>query len=301
MQVLNIKLVIYSLLIFLQFLSFSSCNSAGVSGSDKISQKIDSLIEIQKINDQCILVKFGADAITAINTAKGIVVIDAGISSGLTSRYRTIIEKEFSKNDFACLINTHGHPDHYGGNSIFTGSVIIGHVNCLQEITEQWENPEKTINSLSETVEEYELQLLKSEPYTREGNEIFTQKIRYQYAYDDAKNHIPVRQPDIVFSDSMNINMGDNNLEMFYFGKCHSISDIIIYVPEMKILFTGDLFFNYGRPSINDSLMKDKERWQQAVHWIEKRMINIDRVVSGHGQIMSIDDLRSFNINILSR
>jgi hypothetical protein len=44
--------------------------------------------------------------------------------------------------------------------------------------------------------------------------------------------------------------------------------------------------------------MADKDRWQQAIHWIEKRMGNMEKIMGGHGQMLSIDDLTSFNSNI---
>jgi glyoxylase-like metal-dependent hydrolase (beta-lactamase superfamily II) len=295
------RLTIITFLIYLIAFSFCGCNTHGDTSVDNESQKIDSLIEIQKINDKCILVKFGADAITAINTKKGIVVVDAGISSELTARYRRIIEKKFTGDDFTYVINSHGHPDHYGGNSIFKEALIIGHTNCLQEISEQRNYPGKRIKNLSKVVEDYDLHLKASEPNTREWNEIFTQKTRYLNACNDAKKQIPVKQPDITFSDSLNIDMGDSTLEMIYFGKCHSKSDILIYVPEMNILFVGDLFSEFGRPDINDSLKADKDRWRQAVQWNEKRMNNTEKIINGHGQILTIDDLKSFNSNILSR
>ena len=280
-------------------LALSSCNSHEVTTIDSASQKIDSLIEIQHVNEHCICIKFGAESVTAINTKKGIVVIDAGISSGLTARYRKIIENEFRGNDFACVIHTHGHPDHTGGNSIFSGSGIAGHVNCIQEIAGPGNNQEKRIKSLHKIVEQYESQLLAVEPNTEEWEDIFRQKTRYGYAYLDAKNSIPVLLPDITFTDSLNMDMGDVTFEMFYFGKCHSNSDILIYVPGMKILFTGDLFSKSGRPGIHDTMMTDKGRWQQAIHWTEKRMANVDDIVGGHGQMLSIDDLASFHSNIL--
>lgn len=293
------KLAIFTSVICLELISIFSCISNGNSEVDATSRKIDSLIEIQKINEQCIFLKFGFESVTAINTQKGIVLIDAGISSGLTAKYRKIIENEFQTNVFTYIINTHGHPDHVGGNSIFPESGIIGHLNCIQEISEQWKNPEKRTMRLNKIVEEYELELQAYKPDTKEWNEVFTQKARYLNAYNDSKNLISVKQPDITFSDSLTINMGDITFEMFYFGKCHSSSDIVIFVPEMKILCIGDLFITYGRPSINDTLMVDKDRWQKAVHWLEKRMINIEKVIGGHGQILSIDDLKSFNSKIL--
>jgi glyoxylase-like metal-dependent hydrolase (beta-lactamase superfamily II) len=278
-----------------------ACNSQGVSAIDDTLQKIDSLIEIQRVNEQCVLIKFGTDAITALKTKKGIVVIDAGISSGLTVRYRKIIENEFQRNEFIYVINSHGHPDHYGGNIVFSESKIIGHVNSSQEISEQWNNVEKRVRSLNKIVENYELQLKASDPDKKEWDEIFTQKTKYQNAYYDAKNLIAVKKPDYMFSDSLTINMGDVTLEMRYFGKCHSKSDILIYIPEMAILFNGDLFSKYGKPSINSTLIPDYLRWQQTVSWLEKRMNKIEKIIDGHGQILSIDDLKAFNSKMMER
>jgi glyoxylase-like metal-dependent hydrolase (beta-lactamase superfamily II) len=286
-------------LIYLLMYSFPDCNSLEVSAIYVTSQKIDSLIEIQRVNERCILIKFGTDAITALKTKKGIVIIDAGISSGLTARYRNIIENEFQRNDFIYVINSHGHPDHYGGNTVFSESGIIGHINCLQEISEQWNDMGKRIKSLSKIVENYELQLKASDPDKKEWDEIFTQKTKYLNAYYDAKNLIAAKRPDVIFSDSLTINTGDVTLEMIYFGKCHSNSDILIYIPEMAILFNGDLFSKYGRPSINNNLMLDKDRWQQSVLWTEKRMINIEKIIDVHGEELSIVDLKSFNRKIL--
>ena len=288
-------------IIYLLMYSLPACNSQVVSTIDVTSQKIDSLIEIQRVNEHCILIKFGTDAITALDTKKGIVVIDAGISSGLTARYRKIIENEFQRNEFIYVINSHGHPDHTGGNTVFPESKIIGHVNSSQEISEQWNNVENRVRSLRKIVENYELQLKASDPDKMEWDEIFTQKTKYLNAYYDAKNLIAVKQPDNMFSDSLTINMGDVTLEMKYFGKCHSNSDILIYIPEMAVLFNGDLFSKYGRPSINSKLIADYRRWQQTVSWLEKRMNKIEKIIDGHGQILSIEDLKAFNSKMLER
>lgn len=295
------KISLKILILFYCLCSLAGCISEQNASNRIDSQKIDSLINVQKISDRAILVNFGYDAISAINTQQGIVIIDAGISSGLTDRYKKIIQDEFKRDDFIYVINTHGHHDHYRGNSVFSNSKIVGQVNCLEEISQQWNNPGKIILNLSKTVEDYEQQLLKPVSNTEEWNDLFTQKIRYQNAYNDAKNNISVRQPDITFSDSLKLDFGDTTIEMIYFGKCHSNSDILIYIPQIKAIFTGDLFSEYGRPSINDSLLTEKERWKQAIRWTENRMINIEKVIDGHGQILSRYDLKKFNDNILSK
>ena len=289
-------------LIFIS-ISLLSCSNPQQTALEfnKNDHLIDSLIVIKKINKKAILVLFGSDAVTAIKTQKGIVVIDAGISKHLTSKYRGIIEKEFQCNDFVYVINTHCHPDHYGGNSVFYETKIIGQENGPKEISEQGANNEKTKKSISKIVEEYEWQLKECKINTQKWHDAFTQKTRYDNALTDAEMQIPIKYPDMIFSDSLQIDMGDMKFEMVYFGKCHSNSDILIYIPELKILFSGDLFFKYGRPSINGSQMKDKEKWENAIIWIERRITNIDTIISGHGELLSIDDLINFNRNIKER
>ena len=247
---------------------------------------IDSLIFVKKINDKTILLSFGADAVAAIKTHKGIVVIDAGISTVLTSKYRKKIEASFQSKRFAYVINTHGHPDHYGGNSVFSEAKIIGQENALKEISAQLVNPEKKQQRLLKIVEQYDLKLNECVRNTKEWYDAYTQKTRYYYALNDAKLKIPIKEPEITFSNSYKIEMGDVSIEMIHFGKCHSDSDILIYVPELKILFTGDLMSKSGRPSINDSLMQDKVKWKRAIAWVKKRISNIEIIINGHGELL---------------
>lgn len=293
---------IFSILILSIIISFSQCAPDGHNHqSNKTNSLVDSLVHVNHINDKSIMVQFGSDAIVAINTENGIVVIDAGISTGLTSKYRDLIVDEFHSDDFAYVINTHAHHDHNRGNSVFSTSKIVGHENGLNEIEEHWKDPQNKKESTGKIVEEYRLKLEKCEQNSEDWYDAYKQKIRYQYAFNDIDNLIPIKKPDITFSDSLNIDMSDITFELKYFGKCHSESDILIYVPELKMLFTGDLMFNYGKPSINDDLLLDKNLWIESIAWIEKRMDNIEIVIGGHGQILSIEDLKSFNRKILEQ
>lgn len=280
--------------VFLMVYIFFTCNAQENNPDNETEHLIDSLIETNRLNDKTLLVTFGADVITAINTQKGILIIDAGISSGLTALYRKIIEYEFKTNNFVYVINTHGHSDHVGGNSVFKEAKIIGQINCLQEISEQCKNPEKVKLRLKKIVAEYDSLLLASMTNTNDWKEAFTQKIRYKYAYDDANNNISVKLPDITLTDSLKIDLGDITCDLFYFGKCHSASDILIYLPELKILFTGDLFFKYGRPSINSTYKADFEYRKKAINWLNKRKNNFETIIGGHGQILTIEDLEAF-------
>jgi cyclase len=290
----NISLRLSGLVFVFAILSFA-CNPFLPAQTDGVSQQLDSLIRVEKLNDKAILITLGSDAVTAIKTQKGIVVIDAGISTGLTSKYRKIIENEFQRNDFAYLINTHGHPDHCGGNSIFDDAIIIGHENSAQKLSDQRKDPEKVKSYLLKIVDDYDKELQKLEPSTDEWTEAFCQKARYKYAYNDVLNNIPVAKPEVTFNDTLIVSMGDATLSMIYFGKAHTNSDIIVHIPELKLLMTGDLFFSGGRASIDDAGKQDVERWKTVMQWIEVRWNDIDKVIGGHGQIMSQKDLEAFN------
>ncbi len=292
------KVPIVSILIF--SLVLSGCGSKSIYKNKNELQKIDSLIKVQEFNDRTVLVKFGYDAITAIKTTKGIVVIDAGISTSLTARYKNIIENKFNNHNFVYVINSHGHPDHIRGNSLFPKAQVIGHENCHNDGFVN-RNPDSLSISVGKIVDDYELQLQNSIPNTAEWYDIYTQKIRYKGAYWDIKKHTPVRFPDIIFTDSMKLECGDTTFEMIYFGTFHSTSDILIYVPEKKILFTGDLFSKYGRPGFGNSSFTDNDRWLHANKWIMKRINDIETIIDGHGQILTTDDLRIFNENLLSQ
>lgn len=293
---LNIKI---NSLIFVLILSSGCIFAQNPAAINNDNNTIDTLINCNKIRNNVVLITFGADAVTAINTKEGIVVIDAGISKGITQKIRKVIENKFRSDNFKYLINTHYHPDHYGGNSIFEETEIIGHSNGKNEITEQWKDTARVINRLSSIVNEYESELKVSELGTVDWTESFTQKMRYSNALMDAQRHSKILQPTRTFKDSLQINTGEIKIEMIYFGKCHSNSDILIFIPEIKILFTGDLVFKYGRPGFNNSQPEEKELWSRAVNWIEKRIPDIETIISGHGVILSVEDIKSFNKIIL--
>ncbi len=258
------------------------------------NHNIGKFIKAEIVSEKVTVVRMDYDAVTAIATQNGIVVIDAGISHSLTAEYRKVIEQVFGRNDFAYLINTHSHPDHIGGNQVFVDAVIVGHENCLNEIPDYWKDIEKIKTGLLKIVNDYENQLKTFDPEWQDSLEIYLQKVRYQHTYKDLIKDRNVTVPTKTFKDTMNVSMGDITLNLIYFGKAHSKSDIIIHIPEEKILMVGDLFSQGGRPSIGDANKEDFERWIIVKHWIDDRMDKIDKIIGGHGQIMDSNDLESF-------
>jgi glyoxylase-like metal-dependent hydrolase (beta-lactamase superfamily II) len=293
--------ILLTLSVLISLLSDCSCSSTSPYENKTESPYVDSLIRLTKIGEKAILINFGWDAVNAIETTKGIVMVDAGISTSLTSRYRKIIENQFNRTDFLYLINTHCHHDHIRGNGVFPEAQVIGHLNCGIDEIEESGIKDSILAGTKRVIDDYERKLQSSKAGTQEWNDNFTQEIRYIGAYLDIKDNIPFRPPTITFSDSLRLDCGDASFEMKYFGKAHSNSDILIFVPEINVLFTGDLFSKYGRPGWNRSSTEtDNEKVNEAVSWITKRMNEIEIIIDGHGQLLTIDDLKSFK-NIVLR
>lgn len=286
----------FNLIVFITMMAvvITSCNSSTSSSVNKTDELIDSLIQIEKLTDQTIIMRFGGEAVTAILTQEGIVVVDAGMAAGLTSHYRKLIEKEFHRNDVAMLFITHGHHDHFGGSSVFNDATVVAHEHCKNAMATRWQYPEKVKSNLQKIINEYDRNLDNLDYKSEEWFENFEMRVRFQSAYEDIMNNRQAKLPDITFTDTLSIKMGDISFHMIWFGKAHSESDILIHVPELKLLFTGDLFSKYGRPSMDDLKEIDLVRFVMVRDWTIARMDNIRIIIGGHGQILSKEDLLSF-------
>jgi glyoxylase-like metal-dependent hydrolase (beta-lactamase superfamily II) len=63
----------------------------------------------------------------------GLLIIDATMVASMAQHFIEEI-RGVSERPFRHLINTHSHPDHTGGNRLFTGAEIISHRICLEEM-----------------------------------------------------------------------------------------------------------------------------------------------------------------------
>ncbi len=74
---------------------------------------------------------------------------------------------------------------------------------------------------------------------------------------------------------------------MICYGKGHTESDLILYLPEDKIVFTGDLVFIGIHPYLADGYIED---WKSYLTTMER--LEIEKLVPGHGNIGDAKDLR---------
>jgi len=74
--------------------------------------------------------------LTAIQSSKGLAIVDTEMSPRIMAPIKQRIEQIFGRNDWIYVINTHAHDNHAGGNSLFQGATIVGHENLAEDM--QW-------------------------------------------------------------------------------------------------------------------------------------------------------------------
>ena len=246
--------------------------------------ELDQFTKIDRLSERVLVVSNGIsdmDRVTAIATKKGIVVIDAGTNVPRTAKYRAIIEREFKRNDFVYLINTHSHQDHTFGNRAFSEATVIGHEMIKVELATNMKNDHYN-KAFTDVMERWRKRLNESEInsdrwkqlriYLYEGNEILSA----------LADNFKIPYPDITFNDSMELDMGDVTFKMKYFGPAHTQSDILIYVPEEQLLFVGDLFNDPVQVNYKPTDKQQSATWLNALEYILKPGNQIAHVINGH-------------------
>ncbi len=226
--------------------------------------------------------------ITAIKTKKGIVVIDTSYLPTLALDMRKTIEKQFGRKDFAYVINTHSHWDHVFGNQAFKDAITISHKNTPDGIR----NEPPPCNWFRATAKLREEKLKGHKPDSKEALELKEWIAWVKTACDDIDKNYIQTLPSKTFKDRLTLDLGDMNVELYYFGNAHSNNDIIVHIPEEKILLTGDLFLEGQMMSgYRDKTNLDIPKWIRALEQIFKNRDKIQYVIPGHRGIWKSDQL----------
>jgi glyoxylase-like metal-dependent hydrolase (beta-lactamase superfamily II) len=99
-------------------------------------------------------------------------------------------------------------------------------------------------------------------------------------------------EPDEVYDgDVHELDLGGRRIELRTWGRAHTRGDQVVFVPDERVLFTGDLveegcfaIFPYFPPEDADV---DGERWLVVLEQLEA--LEPDLVVPGHGEIGGVE------------
>jgi glyoxylase-like metal-dependent hydrolase (beta-lactamase superfamily II) len=209
-------------------------------------------VTVEKISDNLYQLLGGRGANGGFYIGQNeVLVIDSKMDKESVESIFTSI-KGFTDKPVKYLINTHSDGDHVNGNEFFPKDItIIAHENCRKEFFHPG----------------------------RDGS---------PSRWEDEKL-LPF-VPQVTFNDKMQLHMGNQTVELYYFGVGHTTGDIVVYFPEEKTAFIGDQVFK-GRPQLIHSYKGGNSF--EHVKTTEKMLETIDAVqfCSGHADIMSREDI----------
>jgi glyoxylase-like metal-dependent hydrolase (beta-lactamase superfamily II) len=242
-------------------------------------------IEVVHLSDRVLVLKEDvmSNNITAISSKKGIIVVDNSGFPSTARKMRGIIEKEFSRSDFAFVINTHFHWDHAWGNQAFPEATIIGHADCPAMMDRDKEYIITRIEYMKKRLEEQKAKLGQAGPDSKEADQIRRSIRQTERDIKDHSEGFVITPPQVTFNDRMTWDLGDLTLKMYFFGRAHSGTDIFIHIPEEGVLLTGDIFLDRrwlplfaGQPEL------DIPKWIEVLNTVLDGQDKLTQVIPGH-------------------
>jgi cyclase len=186
----------------------------------------------------------------------GVVSIDTTSTELRTRAYLEAIAS-VTNQPIRTLINTHHHGDHTHGNCLLPLATILGHPRCRAEILATPFPPPAGLWS--------------------------------SVAWGDLHREPPF----VTFDDRLTVWVDDLRVELYAVPTpAHTTNDVIAWIPERSVMFTGDLLFVDGTPfvpmgSVSGSL--------SALRWL--REFGAQTLVPGHGPVCgssAIDDVEAY-------
>lgn len=273
----------------IKFFSFMSMISifvllTNVPYSESASNLSLKVVQISE-NVLVISAKTGNARAVALNSSKGIVMVDAFWSPGIARQAREIVQKKFHNKKFIFLINTCEDVLSTGGNEMFIDIPIIGHVNCragmAKRIQNQSQHFARIARQFQERVDRTQGQMQNLDPNSNDYKESKWWLDLCQRIADDYSKGYQIAPPNVTFNETMTLDLENMTLELYYFGRAATNGDIIIKVPEEKLLILGDIFHYLHVLPLPESDVEeiDVQKWLEVFDIVLKDSSEIKQVV----------------------
>jgi len=244
------KVIRIAIMAFLS-IAFSIGGANAQEGLKKIADNVYSYVDTRNASPRN---SFGANAGVVVGK-DGILVVDTLISSKTARKFLEDIRMITDK-PIKYVVNTHSHLDHSFGNSEFEkqGAVIIAHQNSRKDLQ---------IN----------------------GEAAMKRAIGYGLTDNDLEG-TTIALPKITFSEKMEIDLGGQTVILIYPGPSHTDGSVMVYIPDKKLLFAGDILFTDYYPNLVGG---DIDGWIKALDYLMS--LDVDTIIPGHGPLSGRKDI----------
>jgi glyoxylase-like metal-dependent hydrolase (beta-lactamase superfamily II) len=191
------------------------------------------------------------------------------------------------------IVNSHYHNDHIRGNQSFQESIIISSSQIRdlidskgrEEIESDKKHATQQLNNINE--------LRKSEkPEDRAYVELFQP---YWEGIITSLSSLELRLPMLTFTESLTLHGSDKTAILTSFSNGHSDNDCILFLPDERVMFCGDLLFAGCHPYLGDGY---PDSWLMILDQLKE--MNAEVLIPGHGYVGAPEDLALMREYIVS-
>ncbi len=177
------------------------------------------------------------------------------------------------------VVNSHFRLDHTMGNAVFATATIISSTPTAPLITEGSEKllEDMRMNGPEVIARERAEAAAIPDPAVRLDAE---QQVSDFAALVSEAHEARLRLPDITFDSQLIIHGSERQARLITWGGGHTPSDVALYLPEERILFSGDLIFYRMHASI---FTGDALEWLRILGEMDK--LEIEILAPGHGNV----------------
>lgn len=192
-----------------------------------------------------------------VTTSDGVVIID---TPQLPTRAIAMRQEAERHGRIRYVVNTEHHVDHIFGNYWFKGA---GEVVHHQGVADNFMTVTSDLDPFAYALEAIPTDDPQAADLVPDRNE-----------YYDNPN-----AGDLVFSADLDLHVGDRTFHLLH-TPGHTPGQIAVYVPQERVVFTGDTVFSQCQTWLMTS---DVDQWIGALHRIAE--LDVDTIVPGHGPV----------------
>lgn len=217
----------------------------------------------------------------------GVLMVDTFFTPTAVEELIGAIESE-TKQSIKYALNTHYHLDHTGGNQVLAarGVPIIAHDNVA--IWQTTKN--RRFLPLPEELQKRRNDALKQLSETPTDQTEKRVQLERQLRRLDAMLTIKLTNPTVTFgSGTLHLYLGKREVILFTLPG-HTGGDVLAYVPNANVVFTGDMGWRKTLPNLVDASVSE---WITSLDKILSQYPTA-RFVPGHGDVADAGELREF-------
>ncbi|MCA1569803.1 MAG: MBL fold metallo-hydrolase [Chloroflexi bacterium] len=199
--------------------------------------------------------------------SESLLAVEARATPFMAQAWIDVVRSDVSHQPFGDLVLTHYHAVRTLGASAFGARRIIAHANTRKLIDERGEQ------------------------------DWASEQARMPRLFAGAETIPGLTHPTDTFDDALTLDLGNRTVELRHLGRGHTSGDLVVWLPNERILFAGDLVEAQAAPYMGDAHVAD---------WSTGTLDNVAalqpaQLVGGRGPVgrgdevpIAIEDTRAF-------